>query len=209
MADLAAVAIRKARLESALVERSDWIERLASTDALTGIANRATLERMLELVPTNLAQTVDTIRVTVQSTPPAPAAGQTLDGTGFVLCAGAQLPRNGSGGAAQFADGDTPGWKWAGSANGSTSSVTGWRVERLDWYYDRLEFFIDGVKAWVADRTLYAAAGIEWPYDTEYHNLLLQLAIGGAFPGDVPVPVTSWSKPTAAMQVDYVRVVAL
>jgi diguanylate cyclase (GGDEF)-like protein len=49
IADLAAVAIRKARLESALVERSDWIERLASTDALTGIANRATLERMLEL----------------------------------------------------------------------------------------------------------------------------------------------------------------
>ena len=31
------------------MERSDWIERLASTDALTGIANRATLERMLEL----------------------------------------------------------------------------------------------------------------------------------------------------------------
>jgi diguanylate cyclase (GGDEF)-like protein len=49
VADLAAIAIRKARLESALVERSDWIERLASTDALTGIANRATLERMLEL----------------------------------------------------------------------------------------------------------------------------------------------------------------
>jgi diguanylate cyclase (GGDEF)-like protein len=49
IADLAAVAIRKARLETALVERSDWIERLASTDALTGIANRATLERMLEL----------------------------------------------------------------------------------------------------------------------------------------------------------------
>src|SRR6185369_783998 len=49
IADMAAVAIRKARLETALVERSDWIERLASTDALTGIANRATLERMLEL----------------------------------------------------------------------------------------------------------------------------------------------------------------
>jgi diguanylate cyclase (GGDEF)-like protein len=49
LADLAAISIRKARLENALVERSDWIERLASTDALTGIANRATLERMLEL----------------------------------------------------------------------------------------------------------------------------------------------------------------
>jgi diguanylate cyclase (GGDEF)-like protein len=49
LADLSGIAIRKARLEHALVERADWIERLASTDALTGIANRATLERMLEL----------------------------------------------------------------------------------------------------------------------------------------------------------------
>ena len=49
LADLAAVAIRMARLEHALTERADWIERLASTDGLTGIANRATLERMLEL----------------------------------------------------------------------------------------------------------------------------------------------------------------
>jgi diguanylate cyclase (GGDEF)-like protein len=49
LADLCAVAIRKARLANALVERSEWIERLASTDALTGLANRATFERMLEL----------------------------------------------------------------------------------------------------------------------------------------------------------------
>ncbi|MDP8904224.1 MAG: GGDEF domain-containing protein [Chloroflexota bacterium] len=49
LADLCAVAIRKARLEHALVEKAEWIERLASTDALTGIANRATFERMLEL----------------------------------------------------------------------------------------------------------------------------------------------------------------
>lgn len=47
--DLAAAAIRQARLEHALVERSDWFERLASTDALTGLANRRTFERMLEL----------------------------------------------------------------------------------------------------------------------------------------------------------------
>ena len=47
--DLAAAVIRQARLEQALVERSDWFERLASTDALTGLANRRTFERMLEL----------------------------------------------------------------------------------------------------------------------------------------------------------------
>ena len=49
LADLMAVAIRQARLENALMERADWIGRLANTDALTGLANRVTFERMLEL----------------------------------------------------------------------------------------------------------------------------------------------------------------
>lgn len=47
--DLCAVAIRQARLESALVERADWIGRLASIDALTGLANRVTFDRAIEL----------------------------------------------------------------------------------------------------------------------------------------------------------------
>ena len=49
LADLCAVAIRQARLQNALLERADWIGRLANTDALTGLANRHTFERMLEL----------------------------------------------------------------------------------------------------------------------------------------------------------------
>ena len=49
LADLCAVAIRQARLQNALLERADWIGRLANTDALTGLANRQTFERMLEL----------------------------------------------------------------------------------------------------------------------------------------------------------------
>lgn len=49
LADLSAVAIRQARLENALSERADWIGRLANTDPLTGLANRNTFERMLEL----------------------------------------------------------------------------------------------------------------------------------------------------------------
>ncbi len=49
LADLCAVAIRQARLETALLERADWIGRLATTDPLTGLANRVTFERMLEL----------------------------------------------------------------------------------------------------------------------------------------------------------------
>jgi two-component system, cell cycle response regulator len=49
LADLCAVAIRQARLENALMEKADWIGRLASTDPLTGLANKVTFERMLEL----------------------------------------------------------------------------------------------------------------------------------------------------------------
>jgi len=48
LADLCAVAIRQARLENALMEKSDWMWRLATTDPLTGLANRVTFERMLE-----------------------------------------------------------------------------------------------------------------------------------------------------------------
>ncbi len=49
LADMSAIAIRQARLQNALLERADWIGRLASTDSLTGLANRVTFERMLEL----------------------------------------------------------------------------------------------------------------------------------------------------------------
>ncbi|MBA3779743.1 MAG: diguanylate cyclase [Chloroflexi bacterium] len=48
-ADLLAVAVRQARLERALIERSDWFDRLAHTDGLTGLANRRTFDRLLEL----------------------------------------------------------------------------------------------------------------------------------------------------------------
>jgi diguanylate cyclase (GGDEF)-like protein len=49
IADLAAVAIRQDRLRNALAERSSYEQRLAFTDALTGLANRSTFEQMLEL----------------------------------------------------------------------------------------------------------------------------------------------------------------
>ncbi len=49
LADLAAVAIRQARIHNALMEHAEYQERLAHTDPLTGLANRRTFERMLEL----------------------------------------------------------------------------------------------------------------------------------------------------------------
>lgn len=49
IADLAAVAVRQARLRNSAWERSDHADRLLHTDRLTGLANRVTFERMLEL----------------------------------------------------------------------------------------------------------------------------------------------------------------
>jgi len=48
-ADLIAVAVDRARVSSLLVERSEWFERVAHTDPLTGLANERTFGRILEL----------------------------------------------------------------------------------------------------------------------------------------------------------------
>jgi diguanylate cyclase (GGDEF)-like protein len=49
VADLVAVAVDRDQLASTVAERSDWFERLAHTDPLTGLANVRTFERVLEL----------------------------------------------------------------------------------------------------------------------------------------------------------------
>jgi diguanylate cyclase (GGDEF)-like protein len=49
IADLAALAVDRARLASTVAERSEWFERLAHTDPLTGLANVRTVSRVLEL----------------------------------------------------------------------------------------------------------------------------------------------------------------
>jgi len=49
LADLGAVAVDRARLSSLAAERSEWFERMAHTDPLTGLANTRTLGRVLEL----------------------------------------------------------------------------------------------------------------------------------------------------------------
>jgi diguanylate cyclase (GGDEF)-like protein len=48
-AALAAVAVDRCRLASTAAERSDWFERMAHTDPLTGLANERTVARILEL----------------------------------------------------------------------------------------------------------------------------------------------------------------
>ena len=49
VADLIAVAVELARLAATATERSDWFERMAHTDPLTGLANERTVGRILEL----------------------------------------------------------------------------------------------------------------------------------------------------------------
>jgi diguanylate cyclase (GGDEF)-like protein len=49
LASLAAVAVDRARLASTASERSEWFERMAHTDPLTGLANERTIARILEL----------------------------------------------------------------------------------------------------------------------------------------------------------------
>ena len=49
LADLMAIAIDRARLAATASERSDWFERMAHTDPLTGLANERTVGRILEL----------------------------------------------------------------------------------------------------------------------------------------------------------------
>jgi diguanylate cyclase (GGDEF)-like protein len=49
IADLAAAALATFRLASLVAERAEWYERVAHTDALTGLANERTVQRVLEL----------------------------------------------------------------------------------------------------------------------------------------------------------------
>jgi diguanylate cyclase (GGDEF)-like protein len=49
LAGLAALAVDRYRLASTAVERSEWFERMAHTDPLTGLANERTVGRILEL----------------------------------------------------------------------------------------------------------------------------------------------------------------
>ena len=49
LADLAAVAVERALAVSLGSERAEWFDRLAHTDQLTGLANRRTVDRLLEL----------------------------------------------------------------------------------------------------------------------------------------------------------------
>jgi len=49
ISDLIGILVDRARLTADLEERGDWLERIASSDTLTGLANARTLSRVVEL----------------------------------------------------------------------------------------------------------------------------------------------------------------
>ena len=59
------MAVERNRLHSALDERSEWFERLSEIDPLTGVANRRTLERAIELELVRAARLGTTVAVVI------------------------------------------------------------------------------------------------------------------------------------------------
>jgi diguanylate cyclase (GGDEF)-like protein len=82
ISDLAAVTVRQARLRNSVWEQSDHADRLLHTDRLTGLANRVTFERMLEL---------EIARATRQGTPLAVAVLDVDGLTGISETKGARV----------------------------------------------------------------------------------------------------------------------
>ena len=65
LADLAAIAIDRAHLAAGMAERAEWMERLAHIDPLTGLANRRTFDRVLELELARAARQQSEVAVAV------------------------------------------------------------------------------------------------------------------------------------------------
>lgn len=72
----------------------------------------------------------------------------------------------------------------------------------MTWYPDAIKFFVDGQQFFVT--TLYDAqnAGREWVFDDGPFFFLLNVAVGGNWPG---APDASTQFPQR-MEVDYIRV---
>lgn len=65
LADLAAIAIDRSHLAASVAERAEWMERLAHIDPLTGLANRRTFDRVLQLELARAARQQTEVAVTI------------------------------------------------------------------------------------------------------------------------------------------------
>ena len=81
-----------------------------------------------------------------------------------------------------------------------STAETEFHLYSIEWFQDRIEFFIDDIKyfTFTNENKTYE----EWPFDKRFH-LLLNIAIGGSWGGAQGVDNTIF--PTS-MEIDYVRV---
>ncbi len=81
----------------------------------------------------------------------------------------------------------------------AVSDVTAWHDYALEWFTDRLDYYIDGVKVNTFPKLSSNAA--DWPFDSPQY-LLLNLAIGGAWGGQQGINNALFPH---QYEIDYVR----
>ncbi len=96
-------------------------------------------------------------------------------------------------------------YNWKSTQQRTTSTTlagatTGYHVYAIEWYTDRIDFFVDGRKYYTSpnDNT----GDDAWPFHKNFY-VILNLAIGGDWGGQQGVDPNIWPR---QMLVDYVRV---
>ncbi len=77
---------------------------------------------------------------------------------------------------------------------------TTYHIYAIEWYQDRMDFFVDNQKYLSFKNTGKGAP--EWPFDQNFH-LILNVAVGGGWGGKMGVDESVFP---ATMKIDYVRV---
>jgi hypothetical protein len=112
-----------------------------------------------------------------------------------------------------------PGYYGAGSVGGQITmpnSVANWHEYRVDWDPTYVQWYVDGVLRFTANRADVEGQRGQWVYDHD-HYLILNLALGGDYPqgyngetgagsGFRGLPLSTINMLPLRVEVDYVRV---
>ncbi len=82
----------------------------------------------------------------------------------------------------------------------SLDHYTAYHVYAVDWFADRMDFYVDDQKVFTFKNSGKGSA--EWPFDQPFH-LLLNLAVGGNWGGKMGIDESVFP---ATFKIDYVRV---